>query len=231
MTKILILPLLILTYFTSFGQDSDSTFIFESPRPLVQTDVTLKEYKIGYGADIFLTNVGFGFGGYYQNFLTRTSQIEVSLHFSSLRNSDETIVRVVDPVDNTIEYVYKNKINRLYRMPVTVSYKRHILTKTLGSGFKPFLVGGLGGTLIMDIPYKNFENEFFEALNYPEFYIKPTVMGGVGLDFGMNSSKRMSVYLNYLYTPPGGDRIISIENLPIDNCGGIFLGIKLGAAN
>jgi hypothetical protein len=190
----------------------------------------LKDYEVAYGGELFITPSGFGLGGYWQKLFSEHSALDISLSISGLKNSDETRKRVYDPETGQVEYVYKNKINRLYRMPVTVSYKLNIFTETLGAGFRPYILGGVGGTVIWQVPYQDFEYEFFDAINYSEFFIKPTVVAGLGLDFGILSNKRMSVFFNYQYTPAGDSKIISIEELPIDNCGGFFLGIRFGGA-
>jgi hypothetical protein len=230
MQKIALSLLLMFSYMTLLGQTQDTNFIFKSSRPLLQNNTGLRDYHNIAGGDFFLTEVGFGFGGHYNKIFNEALLLDFSLNFSGLRNSDEQKVQVQDPETGYVEYRVLNKVNRLYRMPVTVGVKYHLLSKLLGDSFQPYIGGGAGATVIMQLPYEEFANDFFKSLNYATFYIKPTIYLGFGADFGVASKTRTTVYLNYNYTPFGADGIESIRGLPIHNCGGVFLGLRFGVA-
>ena len=226
----LIIAFLLILCTTDFLISQDSTHVFKSPRSLMESSIALKEYNNIAGLGLFMTNVGFGGEGFYQKPIGGRILFDFTISFSGLRNSDEQKIRVLDTQTGDIFYLVPDKVNRLYRMPVTVGVKYHLFKKLLGDNFRPFIGAGIGGTVIMQLPYEEFENEFFNSINYAKFHVKPTFYGEVEFNIMDKGQTKTSINLRYYYTPFGGEGIESIRDLPIENCGGIYIGIRFGFA-
>ncbi len=229
MKKLVLTIILLVTVFTEDILSQDTNFIFKSPRPLLESSIALRDYNHIAGADIFITEAGFGLGGHYQKYINKKFLFQCDINFSGLKNSDEQKAQYITP-EGDIVYLVLNKVNRIYRMPLSIGVKYNVLSSILGDGFKPYIGAGVGGSMIFILPYEEFHDDFFGSINYMKTEIKPLAYVETGADFGSDSKKRSTVYVRYYYIPYGGKGIESIRDLPIENCGGVFLGLRFGFA-
>ena len=204
------------------GDITDSTFIFDSPRPLI-TSVDIKDQFSGaWGFDLLFSGHGFGGGFFYERTINEKISVFASLNISGARNSDE-FESQWDPQRQT--YVVPDKVNRLYMFPLIFGGHYYVFTEEIASSLRPYISAGLGPTFILSTPY---EKEFFEAFGYAAGYTRFGSFIGIGADVGGQGNSMMSVNIKYYYIPFGGEGLESIKDLPIKNFGGIFLSLDVG---
>lgn len=208
----------------------DTTFIFESPRPLVTYNPETSDVKSALGLDIFITErSGFGAGGFYQYFLTPSFSTYLHLAVSAKRNTDEF------QQFNGQRFVVFNKINRLYRFPLMLAIQQDLFQNSLSDNFTPYITGGIGTTLVLSLPYTFNRQPNGEFLNFfeawgeePEWYNFPGGFIGFGANFGIVAETLFGVNIKYYYVPPGNVELASVVNNPIENFGGLFINISIG---
>lgn len=207
----------------------DTTFVFESPRPLISIgDKTLVKSS-SYGLDVNLSDSGFGFGLFWQKQVSGGDMILYSnLLFSGARNSDE-----FDQFVNG-RWMVINKINRVYKFPLTFGVQHFIFKDALSESLQPFLNIGIGPTFILANPY-TYDREpngeiigWFKSFGYGDLHVRFSGSVGVGAYFGNINNSILGVNIKYYYIPFGGDGIESIIGLPMKNLGGVFLTLTIG---
>ena len=200
---------------------SDTNFIFESPRPLIDLKPPHQTLQNAWGLDLIFSNNGFGAGGFWQNYFNRDWLGMIDLYISGAKSGDE--FEEFDPFE--YEFRVPNKINRIYMFPLTFGARRYLFREVLFETLRPYASLGAGPTLIMTTPY---ERDFFEAFGYAKFYTRFAGFIGIGADVGSFGKSLMSLNIRYYYIPFGGDGIESIRDEPIHNLGGVFLCLSLG---
>jgi len=213
----------------------DSVIIFESPRPLITTQDNLKTPNGGWGADLVLSDSGFGVGFFLHTFLSQKLMLHSSLYISGARSSDEFDELIID---NEGYYVWqvRNKINRLYKFPLMVGLQYFLFQEDLSESFQPYLSVGGGPTLILSTPYtyNRIPNgevmDWFKSFSYADVYTKFGGYIGIGSYFGSFAGNIMGVNIKYYYVPFGDNGLESILGLPIQNFGGVFLSLSLGTS-
>ncbi len=201
--------------------NSDTVFIFESPRPLISDNELGRQLKNAWGVDVLFSENGFGIGFFYEKYFSKDWAGIASLYLSGARNTDE--FEYWDPYRG--EYRVPNKINRLYMFPLMFGVQRTLLRGVISETFLPYLQGGAGAALIMATPY---EREFFEAFGYADLYVRPGMFLGAGANINTSKSTMTAVNIRYYYIPFGGDGLESIKDIPIKNFGGVFLSLSIG---
>ena len=132
------------------NSNSDTNFVFESPRPLLEDKFTSPIFYNNWGIDLSLSGSGFAFGAMFNFGINEDIQITTNILFSGARNTDE----FEDTWDSTFnEYRVANKINRLFKVPISIGIKYFVLTEALGENFKPFLSAAASPTFIFSTPY------------------------------------------------------------------------------
>lgn len=213
----------------------DSVIIFESPRPLVTAQDNLKSPSGGWGADLLLSDSGFGAGMFLHTFLSQSLMLHSSLYISGARNSDEFDELIIDSQGYYVWQV-RNKINRLFKFPLMVGLQYFMFQDDLSESFQPYLSVGGGPTFILSTPYTNNRIPngevmgWFKSFSYADLYTKFGGYIGLGSYFGSFSGNIMSVNVKYYYVPFGDNGLESILGLPIQNFGGVFLSLSLGTS-
>lgn len=213
----------------------DSIIIFESPRPLISEQDNLQTPNGGWGADLVLSDSGFGVGVFLHSFLSKSLMIHSSLYLSGARNSDEFDELIIDSQGYYVWQV-RNKINRLFKFPLMVGLQYFLFQDDLSESFQPYLAVGGGPTFILSTPYTNNRIPngevmgWFKSFSYADFYTKLGAYIGLGTYFGSFSGNIMSVNVKYYYVPFGENGLESILGLPIQNFGGVFLSLSLGTS-
>lgn len=213
----------------------DSVIIFESPRPLITSQDNLQTPSGGWGADLILSDSGFGVGLFLHTFLSQKLLLHSSLYISGARNSDEFEELMYDKEGYYVWQV-RNKINRLYKFPLMLGLQYFLFQDNLSDSFQPYLAVGGGPTLILSNPYtyNRIPNGevvgWFKSFSYSDLYTKFGGYIGLGTYFGSFSGNIMSVNVKYYYVPFGDNGLESVLGLPIQNFGGVFLSLSLGTA-
>ncbi|HRP01154.1 MAG TPA: hypothetical protein PLE30_00740 [Candidatus Kapabacteria bacterium] len=213
----------------------DSVIIFESPRPLISSQDNLQSPPGGWGAEITLSDSGFGAGLFIHTFLSKSLLLHTSLYLSGARNSDEFEELMVDK-EGFYVWQVKNKINRLYKFPLMVSLQYFMFQDEISESFQPYVALGGGPTFILSAPYtyNRMPNGeimgWFKSFSYADFYTKLGAYIGVGSYFGSFKGNILGVNIKYYYVPFGDKGLESVLGLPIQNFGGVFLSLSVGTS-
>ncbi|MBX3045338.1 MAG: hypothetical protein KIT33_12320 [Candidatus Kapabacteria bacterium] len=208
----------------------DSVFVFESPRPLISKGDKTNIKASSYGLDVILSDSGFGFGFFWQRQVLDGNMIIFSnLLLSGARNTDE----FEQFINGRWQVI--NKINRVYKFPMTFGLQQFIFKNALSESLQPFLSLGIGPTFILSNPY-TYDREpngeiigWFKSFGYSEFSMRFGGSVGIGAYFGNINNSILGVNIKYHYIPYGGDGIESIIGLPMTNLGGVFLSLTIGS--
>ncbi len=200
----------------------DTVFVFKSPRKLLTMSDRVYQYSNAAGGELFFSNSGFAFGGFYQMFLNESSTFETRFFITGARNSDEFEFYDYFTGDSFIP----GKINRLYLMPLTFSYSRYLFRDILHKSLKPYVKVGAGPAFILSTPYSK---SFFNALNYAKWYARFAGNVGIGAVIGIESGNYLRANIDYYYVPFGKNGLESMENKPIKTFGGIYISLSYGA--
>lgn len=210
--------------------NADTTFIFESPRPLIIKGDKNFIKSNSYGLDVLLSESGFGMGVFWQKQFMGGNMIVYShLVLSGARNTDE-----FDQFVNGNWQVI-NKINRVYKFPLTFGIQQFIFKDALSESLQPFLSLGVGPSFILSTPYTydrvpNGEvMGWFKSFSYADVDIRFGGSLGIGAYFGNINNSILGVNIKYYYVPFGGNGIESIIGLPMKNLGGVFLSLTIGS--
>jgi len=210
----------------------DSVIIFQTPRPLMEALKSESNLSFAYGADVLISDSGFGVGLFFHNFLTRSTLLTSSLYISGARNSDE--FEEFNWASGS--WQVRNKVNRLFKFPLMFGLQQFVFEKALDDNLKPFITIGGGPTFILENPYTydrvpNGEiMGWFESFNYGRWHTRFGAYVGIGAYFGRITNSLLGVNIKYYYVPFGGNGLESVAGLPINNFGGIFLSLTIGAA-
>lgn len=212
--------------------NKDTVFIFESPRPLITYNDLKKSITSAYGLDITLTDAGFGVGFFYNRFITNKLIAFGSLYISGARNTDE-----FDEwsYDNNQWQVY-NKINRLFRFPLTFGLQYFIFQDKLSESLQPFVAAGIGPTFILSAPYTvdRVPNKevvgWFSSFGEAELHTKLGGFVGLGAYIGSIANSVLAVHIKYYYVPFGDKGLESVLGMPINDFGGLFLSLSFGSS-
>lgn len=199
----------------------DTVFIFEPARPLLRPARSETFFNKALGFNLKLSSHGFGAGGFHSWMLSKNIESSISFYISGARKSDE--IEYYDP--RTGQIFIPGKVNRLYLIPITLSFKYHLFNEQLDNTFKPYIDFGLGPSLILSNPY---EIEFFSALKYTRLYTRFGTYLGFGSYLMSTEKSLMGIDARYYYIPFGGEGIESIVALPIKDFGGLFLSLSIG---
>ncbi len=202
------------------NNSDDNDFIFESPRPLIDDKFTSPVFYNNWGIDLSLSGSGFAFGTIFNFGISENIQITTSILFSGARNTDE--LEYWDNIKG--EYRVPDKLNRLFKIPISFGLKYFVLTDLLGESFKPYVCAAASPTLIISTPY---DREFFNATHYGITYLRMGGFAGIGSDFGIGKSL-VSLNFRYYLVPFGGDGLYSVRNSAITDFGGFYIGVAFG---
>jgi hypothetical protein len=198
---------------------SDTLFVFEPARPLIDSLGVLTEASDVYGFDLLFSNSGFGAGGFYQHNYSQRLSGFIDLGITGSRKTDE-----FDQYDAAKrDWRVPGKVNRLYTLPLTVGLRYRVFDEVLVDNFRPYFNVGVGPSMIVALPY---QYEFFSSFGHARFAFTGGGFIGIGAEIG-GSRPVLGVNLRYFYIPlkPG---LESIQNDPITDFGGLFLTMNVG---
>ena len=173
-----------------------------------QTEAPEKNpYGSGFGAQVLLTNSGFGLGGYFQTALTPGTSFAAELSLGA--GKDE---REVSFFDRFGRKDIPDKANYLLIIPAQIGLQQRLFQDTIEENFRPFLQFMAGPTLGWEYPYFKDENgnqlfdegektfDSFSAL--PRGHARFGVGGSVafGAHFGVSRKVTQGVRFGYTFT-------------------------------
>jgi hypothetical protein len=211
----------------------DSTIYFEPARPLILYDTDQTLFPHHMGPHFVFSKHGIGVGAFYNYTINNQWSFTVKSSISNAIGNDE--FDVYDPT--TGARVVKDKINRLYLLPVDFSIRYFVFDNNLESSFRPFLIGGASPYLLFSTPYRTGRQPngevvgFFESFSDIDSYAGIGANFGIGANWGSNPLRDNKVEVVYYYLPfsgPEGNGIESRAGDPITNFGSLFLSLSLG---
>ena len=208
---------------------NDTTIIFKSPRPLLDTNEILSGQKNKFQLEFAFSVHGFGFGMAYARRINESSEYFVNLMISEARASDE-----LEYFDwNEGRYLVPEKINRLMMFPLSFGYKKYLFLSSFEGNLKPYVSGAFTINYIMSRPYRKNGDvlgeyvPFFDSFANIENYFKPGAFVEIGFDFSPLPKQNTSIMMRYYYVP-FDKGLESIKNLPVTNFGGLFISLSIG---
>lgn len=205
----------------------DSLIIFEPAIPLIGEDAG-RPILNAAGADILFSGSGWGIGAFYQRQIFENGTFLLNFGLSGRRNTDEFENAWMGPIP-----VVSNKVNRLFMIPITAGIQYRVLAEQLQDSFRPFVMAGLSPTIILQTPYiqDGIYYEFFQSFGYTTTHFRWGAVFGLGSMFGNPAEGSvMGFTLRYYTIPFGGEGLESIQGVPINNFGGVFLTLSVGSA-
>lgn len=234
---------------------SDTTFIFNSPRSLIQDQ---QDYikKNGIGLKVAFSNSGFAFGFNYLRKLGENYSFDLGIIFSGRRENENGLIQSQYPPQRG-QFIVPNKVNRIYVVPLIAGLKRYFFKYKIANSFKPFVGAGVGANLILRNPYlrngpelfapgdgfiyfveENTEipegsiiygefRNFFQSIPNTELFFKPGAYMELGVEFETSLNSFGSVNVTYHYIPGFDLELQSLYNRTIDNFGGLFISLNI----
>jgi hypothetical protein len=208
---------------------NDSTFIFTSPRPLLNDTTSVSSFRSqsSIGLDILFSGSGYGFGMFFQKSISKDLVAVVNTFFTGVRNTSE--LEVFDYY--TGQWIVPGKSSRLSMVPLMFGVNYKIFQSNLGENFRPFISGGFGPVFIFQNPYVTQEGyviDYFSSWKDSKTYIKYGGYIGLGATISVAQKSNFQVNLRYYTIPYGEEGLESIQGNPIANFGGPFITISIG---
>jgi hypothetical protein len=204
---------------------ADSNIVFEPGRKETVAAVPASGYVNAWGADIMISNGGFGLGGFYRHQYSEDLFGTVSLAISDSKDDKE-----VEQVDWWGQTFVPGKINRFLLIPLHVGVQYRIFSDDIMDNFRPYLNAGAGPTLVLSSPYSR---EFFNSLAYSQAHYTIGGYVGVGAFFGSDKKSISGVNLRYYFVPfASGIPSLADANGYLSSksqFGGIFLTLNFGS--
>ena len=200
------------------GWERDTSIIFKTPRPLLDTNNIYNDLRNRFQLDFAFSVNGFGFGLAYGRKINESSEYFFNLMISELRATDE--LEFYDWNEN--RYLVPNKINRLMMFPVSAGYKRYLFQSSFEGNLKPYISGALTLNYVMSRPYR--ENRvtdglyvgFFDSFNNINNYFKYGGYIEVGFDFSPLPKQSTSIMMRY-YIINTSEKLESLKGAPVTN--------------
>ena len=172
--------------------------VFDSEQP---------EADYGYGAQVLLTNSGFGLGGYLAQRLATNWWMLTEASLSQIRDEREVAF-----FDRFGQRDVPSKANYLVALPIHVGFQKRLFRSRIENNFRPFLHASVGPTIGWKYPYFDDENDngtldgdertydVLSGLRRGDF--EPGLGGSVslGADFGPLTGTSYGVRIGYRFT-------------------------------
>jgi hypothetical protein len=139
------------------------------------------------GLEVRISDIGGGFGGFYQLAPLPNLQLLMNLHWLSITAGEVTLYDY---------YGYPYKVNEvsLDFIKSGLGLKYHLFRGQIANAFSPFVMGQVGGVLALDTPeYLPFEKKIKQITSYGGY------SGGLfgGIDFRAGGGYGFSVAVGY----------------------------------
>jgi hypothetical protein len=172
------------------------------------------------GADIMMSEGGFGLGAFYRR------------QFSSVITGfvDFSISEAQDPKEFTFVDYYGNsytvdKINRAFLLPLNFGIQYRLFENSISDNLRPFINFGIGPALVLTDPY---DIEYFTA--FKNAHANYTLGGyiGLGANFGLDKNSLVGVNIRYYNIHMFNRGIEILQDSFEKNLGGVYITINLG---
>lgn len=115
---------------------------------------TVDTRRVGYGAQVLLTNSGFGLGGFVSRGVSSDVTFVLDGGISPLRDEREVAF-----FDRFGQKEVPNKANYFIEIPIHIGFQRRIFRGRIEDNFRPFYHASAGPTLGWIYPYFDDEND------------------------------------------------------------------------
>ncbi len=203
---------------TKSKADKDTLIIYDAPSDFKLADTL--GFKSSWGIDLSVAENGFALGTFYRYQFRDVYSLQATLNFMTAKDKNE--VEYIDPW--TGQTFVPNKVNRIMVLPISLSLQYRLFKDALSDNLRPFLMAGLGPTLIFTTPY---EKEFFSSLKYGRVHYTLNLYIGVGAYIGLDPRTLSGLSVRY-YFIPYSKGIESLRGKPIKEFGGINLTLTFG---
>ena len=205
----------------------DSVIIFQPSSPLKTYKEISGELSSFIGLTFGLTTSGFNIGIFWSKMLSDELQFNSRFLIGGARNSDE--LEFYDFETN--RFIIRNKVNRLFSLPLTFGIKYFPFLDDIDDNFRPFIEAGGGFSTIIAIPY--VPNNLFGKIPDAKVFVRPAMCISIGSEFGNKYTSNYSFYIDYYYVPFGGDGLESVDAAltnvdPVKNFGGVNIRLSIG---
>lgn len=177
---------------TLFSQQKDSTIIFESPEKEFTKPVQ-SSFDDAWGADILLSNNGFGLAGFYRHQYTRDLFGTVTLGVAESKDDNE-----VEYYDYWGQSYVPGKVNRFLLIPLHIGVQYRLFADDITDSFRPYVNAGAGPTVVLASPYNR---EYFNSLGYAQAHYTLGGYVGVGAFFGSDPGSLSGINIRYYFVP------------------------------
>lgn len=196
----------------------DTLIIYDAPPDFKLSDTL--GLKSSWGIDLSVAENGFALGTFYRYQFKDVYSFQATLNFMTAKDKNE--VEYIDPW--TGQTFVPNKVNRIMVLPFSLSLQYRLFKDALSDNLRPFVMAGLGPTLIFTTPY---EKEFFSSLKYGMAHYTLNLYVGVGAYIGLDPRTISGLSVRY-YFIPYSKGIESLRGKPIKEFGGINLTLTFG---
>ena len=164
-------------------------------------------YGSGFGAEVLLTNSGFGLGGYFHHSITDATSFMAEVSLGA--GKDERELKFFRFGSSYIP----NKANYLLMMPLHVGAIHRLFQEMIEDNFRPYVQITAGPTLGWEYPYFEDVNgdgaydagedrtyDSIGALPRGEFRMGLGAMVAIGAHFGSSTKVAQGVRVGYAFT-------------------------------
>ena len=176
-----------------------------APGVMAQADSLSSKHALG--AEVVLTNSGFGLGGFVSSVLSGDYSLLIEASLGSVKDEREVAF-----FDRFGQRDVPNKANFLLELPIQVGLQKRLFKSQIEDNFRPFIHLSIGPVLGWKYPYFDDENKngafdsderTFDVLSgLPNGSIEPGLGAGffLGAHFGQPGGEHRGVRLGYRLT-------------------------------
>lgn len=186
--------------------------------PLVtfaQVNTNTAEKRNHWGIGLMYTDNGFGVSGTYFKNIGRTTDLTFKLAISGVTDPSE--VEYYDFYGNSYT---AGKVNRVFLTSLSIGIKKNVFYDDIEGNFKPFVKTGIAPAFVLTTP---FDRSFLKAFGYAQPGFAFGGYAGIGIEYQESNSIGLSISADYYYLPVIGREILSLQDKPMKNLGGIQL--------
>lgn len=176
-----------------------------------------KPQRTQWGFNAMYGEKGFGLAAEYYINTWKNTDIFAGLGFSGV--TDDREFQEYDYFGNSYT---PDKVNRIFIAPLSIGIRHALFQDDIDGSLKPMISAGVAPTLVLTNPYNT---GFFPALGKFNAAFAFGPFAGVGMNFNQNKNVAFSFNINYYYLPVIGKEVMSLENRPINNVGGLQFAI------
>jgi hypothetical protein len=192
---------------------SDSAIIFQSPRPLIEDNVSSSTFNNSAGFSGLINDFGFGLGFYYRRNISNDWSAHITFDLGTAKGAKE--FGLLDEI----------AINRIFVMPLFASLQYRILSSMLGEALRPYITAGGGPAFVATT---DASQDFFPALLHPKFTTTWGGFIGIGANFGTDPKTTFGASLKYYIIPYRSPGIESTQGVFLTDFSAAALAVTYG---